>query len=420
MKALFLSFLFITSVFAEFEVNGNIGLDSQSYITVNDAKHKQNFTAYQELELKYTYEDLTLYSKLYAQEDSYDFSSDDAKKNERTFARLDELYFKYDFADDMLSGGKSIKYWGALEVRNIVDGFNPRDFRTDMFDSQKLGVYNLSYSHYTESGEISAIVKFNEEDQPMAAYPYAYYFFPSFVSYDGEVKENASAYELSYYLSYTGSTDTEYALDYAFIYQYGYDSQRYSTTDTPENLDPTKPTFAQPTEFKQYAYLTNKFMTYNTLVVGATLIKLEALYAIVDDNAYIGDYSHVALGVEHTLENFLGSEAGLGLIAEYYRYDTYEDDKYTDLELFETMQNDLFLGLRYSFNNANDTSLIGGVIADVEYDEQSYYMNFDTRAYDSFKVGIDYYYINPSKNTTTAYALLGKHQRVGLNIGWYF
>ena len=420
MKFILLVSIFITSLFAEFGVSGNIGLDSQAYLTIDDAKHKQNFTAYQELELKYTHDDLTLYSKLYAQEDSYDLSSDDAKHNDRTFVRIDELYFKYDFADDMLSGGKSIKYWGALEVRNIVDGFNPRDFRTDMFNPQKYGVYNLSYSHYTDSGELSLIVKFNEEDQPMAAYPYAYYFFPSFVTYDSQLKENPSAYEISYYLSYSGSTDTEYALDYAFIYEKGFDSQRYFATDTPTHLIPSHPNFAKPTTFVQYAYEVNKFMTYNTLVVGATLIKLEALYTKVDDNKYIGDYSHIGLGVEHTLENFMGSEAGLGLIAEYYRYDTYEDGKYTDLELFETMQNDLFLGMRYTFNNANDTSIIGGVIADLEYKEQSYYINFDTRAYDSFKVGLDYYYINPSKDETTAYALLGKHQRIGLNIAWYF
>ncbi len=424
MKFFVLFLLSLTTLFAEFSFSGSVGLDSQAYLSAPSQKHKQNFTAVQELELKYIKDDLTLYSKLYAQEDSYDLSSDDAKKNERTFARLDELYLKYDFENDMLQAGKSIKFWGSLEVRNIVDGFNPRDLRQDMFNADKFGVYNISYSHYTQSGELSLIVKLDEVDQPMAAQPYVYYFFPYFVSYDGRLHEAQDSYRPSIFLTYSGSTDTEYALDYAFIYQNGYDSQRYFITDTPQNLNPTSPTFTDPTEFKQYAYIANKFMTYNTLVVGATLIKLEALYAKVDDNVYIGDYSHIALGVEHTIENLMGSEAGLGLLVEYYRYDTYEDDKYTDLELFETMQNDLFLGFRYSVNNANETSLLGGVIADVVYNEQSYFCKFDTRVYDSFKVQADYYYINPSKKETlslpTAYQFLGKHQRVGLNIAWYF
>lgn len=412
MRHIFVVLIFCMSLFAEFEVSGYLGLNSQAYLTLPDDKHSSNFTAQQELELKYTKEDLSVYAKIYAQEDSYDLSSDDAKHNDRTFARIDELYLKYDFENDMLSAGKSIKMWGALEVRNIVDGFNPQDFRTDLFDSQKLGVYNLTYSHYTDSGEVSAIIKFDEPDQSMAAYPYVYYFFPSFVSYDGKVHKSEDDNRASVYLKYSGSTDTEYALDFAFIYENGYDSQRYFLPDGPLN--------GTPVNFNQYAYIANKFMTYNTLVVGTTLIKLEALYAVVDDYAYVGDYSHLALGFEHTIENFLESDAALGLISEYYRYDTHDNDKFGDLELFESMQNDLFVGLRYSFNNANDSTIIGGVIADMEYDEQTYYMKMATRAFNSFKVEANYYYIEPSTIALTANALLGRHQRVGLDIAWYF
>ena len=409
VKYLFVLLVFCVSLLAEFEVSGYVGLNSQAYLTAKDAKHKDNFTAEQELEIKYFKDELSVYAKIYAQEDSYDLSD---KKNERSFVRLDELYLKYDFDNDMISAGKNIMFWGSLEVRNIVDGFNPQDFRTDLFGAQKLGVYNFSYSHFTDSGEISAIIKFDKPDQTMAASPYVYYFFPSFVSYDGKVKDNEADYRPSVFLKYSGSTDTEYALDYAFIYENGYDSQRYFLPDGPLN--------GSPVDFNQFAYITNKFMTYNTLVVGSTLIKLEALYAVVNNNAYVGDYSHVALGFEHTIENFMDSDAALGLITEYYRYDTYEDGKYGDLKLFETMQNDLFIGLRYSFNNANDSTIIGGVIADVEYDEQTYYMKAATRAFDSLKVEFNYYLIEPSTDTLTANALLGKHQRVSLDIAWYF
>ncbi len=420
MRYLVLLGAIYATLFAEFEVSGNMGLNSQVYTINKPYQHNENFTAIQRLELKYTHDALTLYSNIYAQEDSYDLSSDEAQHNDRTFMRLDELYLRYDFDNDMLSVGRDIKFWGSLEVRNVVDGFNPRDFRTDLFNGSKMGVYNITYSHYTETGEMSVILKLANENQPMASLPYSYYFFPSFISYDGKVKTTTEHYRPSLFLKYSGSTDTEYPLDYAFIYENGYDSQRYFNTNTPENLDPKRTTFGNPTKFNQYAYIANKFMTYETLVVGATLIKLEALYAKVDDNAYVGDYSHLGLGVEHTLENFLQGDAGLGLIAEYYRYDTYEDNKYNDLELFETMQDDLFLGLRYSLNNANNTNIISGVIADMEYNEQVYYVKFATRAYGSLVIDANYYLIEPSKNTKTMYHLLGKHQRVGLNVAWYF
>lgn len=398
------------SLVAEFELSGHLDLDSQAYITAPDAKHKNNLTATQTIELKYEKDEMSAYVKLYAQEDYYDFL-EQAQHNERTFARLDELYLKYDFDNDSIQAGKSVKFWGALELRNIVDSFNPNDYRTDMFNQDKLGVWNLSYSHYTDSGELSLIVKLHEQNHKMAEFTYVYYFLPAGIEYDEKLLSHDSNTRPSFYLTYSGSTETEYALDFAFIYENGYDSQRYFTT----NSTP----ISAPTKFQENAYIVDKFMTYNTLVVESTLIKLEALYAKVDGVKDIGDYSHIALGVEHSLEDFENG-ATLGLITEYYRYDTYEDEKYSDLELFETMQNDIFVGARYTFNNAEDSSIVGGVVADMEYAEQSYYAKFESRFIQEFKVALDYYYINPSKSTQTAYALLGKHQRIGLNIAWYF
>jgi len=395
---------------ADLEVSGHLDLDSQVYLSAPTSKHKNSFTAKQTLELGYSRDNLNIFTKLYAQEDYYDTLTQE-EHNDRTFIRADELYLKYDFSDDSVKLGKSIEFWGALEFRNIVDAFNPDDFRVDMFNTSKLGVWNLAYSHFTENGEFSLIVKLNEPDQKMPASPYVYYFLPEGIAYEKSLESSDGTQRPSLYLKYSGTTDSEYPLDYAFIYENGYDSQRYFTTNATA--------ISAPTEFRQKAYLVNKFMTYNTLVVDATLIKLEALYVKVDGQENVGDYSHIAFGVEHTLENFENG-AALGLIAEYYRYDTYEDDKYSDLELFETMQNDIFIGARYTFNNEEDSSIVGGVVADTEYAEQTYYMQFESRFMEEFKVAFDYYYVNPSQSTLTAYKLLGKHQRVGLNVAWYF
>jgi len=395
---------------ADLEVSGHLDLDSQIYLSVPKSKHNNSFTLKQTLELNYTKDDLTVFSKLYAQEDYYDTLSQE-EHNERTFIRADELYLKYDFADDSIKLGKSVEFWGALEFRNIVNAFNPEDFRVDMFNTSKLGVWNLAYSYFTQSGELSLIVKLNEPDQKMPTSPYVYYFLPEGIAYEESLESSQGTQRPSIYLKYSGTTESEYPLDYAFIYENGYDSQRYFTTNATA--------ISAPTEFRQKAYLVNKFMTYNTLVVDATLIKLEAMYVKVDGQEKVGDYSHIAFGLEHTLENF-DNGAALGLIAEYYRYDTYEDDKYTDLELFETMQNDIFIGARYTFNNSEDSSVVGGVVADTEYGEQTYYLQYESRFMEAFKVAFDYYYVQPSTSTLTAYSLLETHQRVGLNIAWHF
>lgn len=256
------------------------------------------------------------------------------------------------------------------------------------------------------------IVKLYEEDQKMAKLPYVYYFFPPFVTYDSELKTQNSRYRPTVYLRYGGSTDTEYPLDYAVILQNGYDSQRYFVPDGPM-------TGVVPVTLTEHAYLANKAMTYDTLVVGETLLKLEALYTDVIDDPNIADYYHVGAGVEHTLSQ-IADDADLGLIAEYYRYGTLQSGRYTDLELFEVFENDLFTGLRYSWNDANDASLVGGAVWDLEYDEQMFYVQYETRLYDTFKLNLDYRYIEPSKHTMTAFYLMGRLQSVSAKIGYYF
>ena len=404
----------ISSVFAEIEVSGHIDLDSEFYLNKESSRESNSFTAKQTLELKYLKDDYTVFTKLYAQA-AYNDSLHENKQTKRSFVRIDEFYVKHDGEDSSAQVGKSIKFWGALELRNIVDVFNPNELRDDMFSVNKLGVYNASYAYFTDNGEVSLILKVHEQDQKMAQHPYVYYPFPYVyypfplaISYEKELQTSKNKNRPSLYITYSASTDSEYALDYAFIYENGYDSQRYFSA-----------VLNQPTRYVQNAYMVDKFMTYNTLVIGATLLKVEALYTDVQANTFVGDYSHFALGIEHTFED-LGSGAAIGFISEYYKYTTYESDKYNDLQLYETMQDDLFLGLRYVLNDADDSSIVGGAVVDMEYDEQMYYAKYESRFGDSIKVECDYYYIEPSKKAQTAYALLGRHQRIGVNIAYYF
>ena len=263
------------------------------------------------------------------------------------------------------------------------------------------------------------IVKFYEQDRKMSAYPYVYYYFPQTVlppaniplQYSKKLHTEKSEFRPSVYLKYSGSTDTQYPLDYSIILENGYDSQRYYTQ--------TLSADATSVISNENAYLVNKALSYNTLVLGPTLLKLEAVYADVIDNDVISDYYHIGLGVEHTLTQIY-KESDLGLIAEYYRYETLEDEKRDDLQLFELFQNDLFLGLRYSFNEGNDASIVGGVILDLDYDEQVYYLEYEGRIADMFKINFDYRYIVPSQDYSTAFNLMGKHQRISLKMGYFF
>ncbi len=447
MRLLLLLLTLSVSALAEFEVAGYVGLNMQDFLAKPAGKHQYNITAEQRLELTYSEDEFKYFLNIYAQEDAYDFHEDEREHNKRTFARVDEAYIEYEGDTSKFFIGRNVRFWGALEVRNITDVFNPLEFRNDPTSGDKLGVWNAQYTHYTDSGELSVIVKFYEEEQKMAAYPYVYYFLPPVVSspegtviggqvipsfdlaasYDSTLDSEKGQDHPSLFLTYSGSTDWDSALDYAVIYEHGYDAQRKFNINEFINKNDLN---ASTITFQQSVYLVNKFMTYNTMVLGSALIKLEAQAVDVISDKDISDYIHIGLGTEYTLNGLLG-EADIGLMAEYYKYYRFDKEKRSDLELFETMQNDLFIGARITFNDLRDSSLIIASIIDLSYAEQVYSAKYETRLFESINIALDYQYINASENTFTAYHLMGSdpynpkakpidNQRLGLDVSYHF
>ncbi len=399
----------IDTILHDLLIQGNVDLTFQKYITQASGKHANNYTASVEIEATYNKDDFKAFAQFKAQQDYYDLKGA-SEHNDRSYLRVNELYAQYDLEDSQVLFGKSVRFWGALEVRNITDGFNISDFRSDPVENDKVGSWNASYTRYTDDGEFAIIAKFNEEDRQMPAYPYVYYPFTNQqIVYDSDIKTEKSANRPSVYLKYSASTDAEYTLDYAVIIENGYDSQRYYT-DIRNTTSKT---------VNEHAYLVNKLMSYNTLVIGATLYKLEAVYTDVIDNDEISDYFHLGLGLEHTLTQVY-EESDLGLLAEYYNYHTFESRKRSDIELFEIFQNDIFLGARYSFNDGNDASIVGGAILDLDYNEQVYYLEYEGRIKDMFKLNLDYRQVEPANGNVTALALMGKQKRISVKLGYYF
>ncbi len=389
---------------------GDINWITQSYLIAPDDKNPENITLNANLEATYSKDALRLHTKVRLQQDLNDLESG-AKDTHRSYARIDELYGQYEFEDGQMLVGKSLRFWGALEVRNIADVFNPYDLRADPFYKTKLGVINAEYTKYTETGEFSFIVQLYEQPRDMSAYPYVYYYFPQGIKYSKDLKTQSGQFRPNIYAKYSDSYDgDDYSLDFNLIFQNGYDSQRYYTTHLTANNE---------VETNEHAYLVNKFITYDTLVSGATLYKLEAIYTDVLHNNVISDYTHLGLGVEHTISQVY-DEADLGLLAEYYRYNTVDGSKRNDLQLFEVFQNDLFLGVRYSLNKGDDSSIVGGGIFDLDYNEDVYYIEYKTRIADEYKIDFDYRYIEPSKSEATVFNLMGRHQRISLKVGYYF
>jgi len=188
-------------------------------------------------------------------------------------------------------------------------------------------------------------------------------------------------------------------LDYALIYQNGYDEQRY--------LAP------KGASLYQNAYLVNKVMGYATLVKGETIYKTELAYTKSDDKK-VSDYAQYSVGVEHTLYGVWG-KSDLGLLAEYYKYDTKDNTKLGAKEFGNLFQDDVALGFRLTLNDSSDSDVLGGVSIDQDNHEKIVFVEYNTRLFEKYKFGLSYQHLEPKHGS-----IFQKLDSAKVEIGYYF
>ena len=386
----------------EISIKGHVGVEFKWYLKKPPLKLDYNLAGIGEVEGVYSNE--SWFAKLLIE------GLKDTQEGERDYLRANEAYLQHDFIEQevRITAGREVIFWGALEVYNPVDVINLQVISRDPFEVFKLGSYLISVSKYFESSELELLATLYEQDQEFPGRESPYFIFPSFLTYDKNLITEDSRTRPTVYLKYSGSTDTLYPLDFAFTVSNGYDSQRFITLVGDGIL-------------RQNAYIASKFQTFDTLVINATLLKLEASYTDVKNVPFISDYYQVGAGIEHTLQQLYRSW-DLGLISEYYLYKITDKDKFDDLRLFQSFQNDLFLGFRLTFNDAASSEIVGGGIFDLEYDgEYSLFAEFNTRVFDRFTLSADIRKIVPNTEAIpTLYQLIGDHLRITLNLKYNF
>jgi hypothetical protein len=301
-----------------------------------------------------------------------------------------------EFENGDLLIGRSTRFWGALEFYNLTDVFNTKDFLDDPFDyDAKLGAWNVGYTHFFDNSDLSFIVRFGEEKQKMQDKESVNNFLP--FDYDENLHTSEGKNRPSVFLKYSGSGD-EVQVDYSLIFQNGYDSQRYMSFDFKDK------------KLRQNAYIVNKIMGYSTYIYGDTIYKGELAYAISDDDK-VSDYGELGIGLEHTLYGFWDKK-DLGLLAEYYRYDAKDSDKYDFKKFFA---DDLTLGFRLSLNDHSSSQVLGGIDIDMDIKEQIYFVEYDTRLFDKYKLKTSYQHLEPEDES-----IFKRLDRVKLELGYYF
>ncbi len=391
MKWLFL-LLSISPLFlfgGELEYKGNIGFETQ-YLS-HDMKYKRDKSSALRLEseLKKEFGDSEIAINIKAIYDKDD-------KNRR-YIDFNDLYYRYNFEDSDILIGRNTRFWGALEFYNIIDVFNSKDFLDDPFDyDSKLGAWNIAYTSYLDNAEISVILKLHEDKQRMQDMKSVNNFFP--LPYNDNLITQKSKNRPTIFLKYSGSGD-ETQIDYGFIYQNGYDQQRYMTLLNGK--------------LRQNSYIVNKLMGYSTLVSGDTIYKSELSYSVSDDKK-VSDYLEIGLGVEYTLYGFWDKK-DLGLLVEYYKYRAKDSQKLGADDFGKFFADDLTLGFRLSINDLSSSEVLGGVDIDRDNSEKIFFVKYDTRVLDRYKLGVTYQHLAP-KNSSK----FEKLDRLKLEFGYYF
>lgn len=272
-----------------------------------------------------------------------------------------ELYYKKQFKNLHTSLGFKQVFWGVVESTNINDIINQKDMLEGINEETKLGElmwHNIIIKSYGS---------------------FETYFMPIHrsVEFPGEKGR------LRPPIDSTVSKEKLYEYDLKNMYP----STAIRYTHTIENLDLGVNFFhglSREPKIKQNQNETSIFYPVINQFGGdfqynyqALLIKSELIYNI---NNY-GNYSAVVVGFEYTQGNFLRSGGDLGLVCEYL-YD--ERGRST----IRSMDNDLFIGARYSSNNISGTQILIGGIFDLSKSSRIYSLTASSRLNDILKLEI--------------------------------
>jgi hypothetical protein len=107
-----------------------------------------------------------------------------------------------------------------------------------------------------------------------------------------------------------------------------------------------------------------------------------------------------------------GNGLDIGLLSEYL-YDS------RDELAFNSMQNDLFFGARFAFNNMQDTQILAGTIIDLEHSTKLFSVEASQRIKESWTIELEGRFFSDVSNDEFIY-FLRQDSFIRLGINKYF
>ncbi len=319
----------------------------------------------------------------------------DQHDDERSHGDIRELSWLHVSDDWELRAGLRKVFWGVTEFQHLVDVINQTDGVEDIDGEDKLGQAMINLSLVKDWGivDLYLLPGFRERTFPGA---------------DGRLRSglvvdtDAAQYEsgarekhLDTAIRWSHSVDV---LDVGLYWFHGTNRDPILTPQLNSNGDTVLvPLYEQMDQLGVDIQAT----------VDSWLWKFEAIHRDTVRN----DYLAAQAGVEYTFYGLQDSAADLGVLVEYGW-----DERGTR---GGQNQNDLFLGGRFTLNDAQSSELLAGISHDLDHDSTSVLVEASRRVGDNWKISLDGRFFQSDTAVDPSYALR-QDDHLQLSVERYF
>jgi hypothetical protein len=306
----------------------------------------------------------------------------DATESGRTHADLREANWQH-IGDrwDLVVGIDKV-FWGVAESRHLVDIVNQDDALEDIDGEDKLGQPMVNLNLLRDWGTVSLFLLpgFREREFPDRN---ARLRGPIPVATGGATFDSGAK---------THHIDLAARWAHA-IGDWDLGVAHFHGTSREPRLLPATGSGGETVQVPHYDQIDQTSLDLQ-FTSGAWLWKLEAMTRSGHGNRFV---SAVA-GFEHTLSGIFGTNADLGLLAEY-NHDG-RDEERAPATIFD---DDMFLGTRLTFNDAQDTSALAGAIIDRDTQSTIFIVEAERRLGDSWRIELEgRFFVNVSRRDPLA------------------
>ncbi len=286
----------------------------------------------------------------------------DSKDDGRQHGDIRELKWLHLDGNNEWRIGVDNVFWGVTETRHLVDVINQVDRVEGIDGEDKLGQPMIHYSRILDVGSFQFFVlpHFRE---------------PTFHSTEGRfrppliVDTSQSEYE-----SKDGDKHIDYALRYThFAGDTEFGLALFDGTNRDPVLKQGTNGQGEPVLIPFYQQMTQFGLDVQSIVED-WIWKLEFIHRNTKDESY----NAATGGFEYTFYGLFESAIDLGTLAEY-SWDSRDENA-------GTFDKDLFLGLRFAFNDVQSSEILTGLMTDTENGSQSFRVEGSRRLGDSWKL----------------------------------